>query len=91
MATIEKRIADLELRVGTDVDVLRLVIIKPVQDAAQGCVVKSLTIPDSGRTWSRSEDESEAGFVRRVRSDLELSTGNTVLLVANSEQCEVAA
>jgi hypothetical protein len=91
MATLEKRIADLELRVGMDDTGLRLVIIKPVQNVAQGCVVESLTTPADGKAWKRADDESEADFLHRVRAELAQVASGPVLLIANTDRSEVAA
>lgn len=91
MATLEKRIADLELRVGMDETGLTLVIVKPVEPGSSGCDVQTLNPPDRSKTWERTEGETEAEFLARVRAELAQVASGPVLLIANTASREVAA
>ncbi len=82
MATIEKRLLELERRAGMD-DEVQLVIVEFVK---VGCAddsspVDSLELMGGGMAWKRGDDETEADFMRRVKADL--PRAGAVVLVAN--------
>ena len=89
MATLEKRIEDLEHRDAADTGLL-LLIIEYVEPGQMDRPMETLKLQDSSQTWQRAEDEAEADFTRRVRADLGLlGYARPVPLVANADD-EVA-
>lgn len=82
MASLERRIAELEQRTGMG-DEVQLVIVEFVKvgSANDSGPIETLALLGGGMAWKRNDDESEADFMRRVRVDL--PKAGPVVLVAN--------
>lgn len=89
MATLEKRIEELEQRDMADTG-LMLLIIEHVEPGQLERRIDALKLQDGPQSWQRAEGEAEDDFKRRVRTDLErLGYARPVLLLANADD-EVA-
>lgn len=89
MATLEKRIEELEQRDAADTGLLLLIVVSVAPDELDR-PMDTLRLQDGSKSWQRAEGEAEADFTRRVHADLGLlGYARPVLLLANADD-EVA-
>lgn len=83
MATLEKRLLELEQRVGLG-DEQRIIIVRFVKVgcANDGSPVETLTMMGGSMAWERGAEETEDAFMARVKGDLP-RTGAMVLIAKN--------
>ena len=85
MATLEKRIEELEQRVGMADTGLMLYIAVSVAVGELDREIDTMKLQDGSMAWQRNSDETEADFKQRVRADLEQRGYSApVLLLANT-------
>jgi hypothetical protein len=89
MATLEKRIEELEQRNAADTGLLLLIVVS-VEPGQLERRIDALKLQDGPQCWQRADDEAEDDFKCRVRADLEQQGyARPVLLLANADD-EVA-
>ena len=85
MATLEKRIEELEQRDAADTGLMLLIVVY----AAPGELdrpIDTLKQQDGPNAWQRADSETEDDFTGRVRADLEQQGyAKPVLMLANAD------
>ena len=85
LATLEKRIEELEQRGATDTGMMLLIVVS-VAPGELDRPIDTLKQQDGPKAWQRADDETEADFTRRVRVEFEQQGHDKpVLLLANTD------
>ncbi|MDD2730146.1 hypothetical protein [Malikia sp.] len=85
MATLEKRIKDLEQRDEAAIGLLPIVVVPGAPGEADR-PLDTLLLQDGSKVWQRTNGETEDDFMSRIRADLEQQGhAGPVLLFAGTD------